>query len=111
MKWKSSLTASSSGAISDGKIEEHPLLFPTVLRQANRTQIRVPIDDTHTYIVYVHFVPDAAEPRPVNGDVPANYRKPFTNPPDQRPPFTKFPFDEVDAKDFMAWETQGPILD
>ena len=32
----------------DGKVEEHPLLFPTVLRQANRTQIRVPIDDTHT---------------------------------------------------------------
>src|SRR6185295_10467373 len=28
----------------DGKVEEHPLLFPTVLRQANRTQIRVPID-------------------------------------------------------------------
>ena len=37
----------------DGKVEEHPLLFPTVLRQANRTQIRVPIDDTHTWIVYV----------------------------------------------------------
>jgi len=28
-----------------------------------------------------------------------------------RHPFTKFRLDEVDAQDFMAWETQGPILD
>ena len=95
----------------DGKIEEHPLLFPTVLRQANRTQIRVPIDDTHTYVVYVHFVPDSAEPRPANGEVPVNYRKPFKNPPDGRHPFAKHRLDEVDAQDFMAWETQGPIHD
>jgi 5,5'-dehydrodivanillate O-demethylase len=95
----------------DGKVEEHPLLFPTVLRQANRTQIRVPIDDTHTYIVYVHFVPDSAAPRPANGEVPVEYRKPFKNPVGARHPFTKFRFDDVDAQDFMAWETQGPILD
>jgi 5,5'-dehydrodivanillate O-demethylase len=95
----------------DGKIEEHPLLFPTVLRQANRTQIRVPIDDTHTWIVYVHFVPNSAEPRPANDGVPVNYRKPFKNPLGVRHPFAKFRLDEVDAQDFMAWETQGPILD
>jgi len=95
----------------DGKIEEHPLLFPTVLRQANRTQIRVPIDDTHTWIVYVHFVPDSAEPRANKDEVPVNYRKPFKDPPDARHPFTKHRLDEVDAQDFMAWETQGPIVD
>jgi 5,5'-dehydrodivanillate O-demethylase len=95
----------------DGKVEEHPLLFPTVLRQANRTQIRVPIDDTHTWIVYVHFVPDSAEPRANKDEVPVNYRRPFKNPPGVRHPFTKFRLDEVDAQDFMAWETQGPILD
>jgi 5,5'-dehydrodivanillate O-demethylase len=95
----------------DGQVEEHPLLFPTVLRQANRTQIRVPIDDTHTWIVYVHFVPDSAEPRPNKDDVPVSYRKPFKNPPGVRHPFAKFRLDEVDAQDFMAWETQGPILD
>jgi 5,5'-dehydrodivanillate O-demethylase len=95
----------------DGKVEEHPLLFPTVLRQANRTQIRVPIDDTHTWIVYVHFVPDSTEPRANKDDVPVSYRKPFKNPPGVRHPFTKFRLDEVDAQDFMAWETQGPILD
>jgi 5,5'-dehydrodivanillate O-demethylase len=95
----------------DGKVEEHPLLFPTVLRQANRTQIRVPIDDTHTWIVYVHFVPDSAEPRANKDDVPVSYRKPYKNPPGARHPFAKFRLNEVDAQDFMAWETQGPILD
>jgi len=95
----------------DGKIEEHPLLFPTVLRQANRTQIRVPIDDTHTWVVYVHFVPDSAEPRANKEDVPVNYRKPFKNPLGVRHPDAKFRLDEVDAQDFMAWETQGPVHD
>lgn len=95
----------------DGKVEEHPLLFPTVLRQANRTQIRVPIDDTHTWIVYVHFVPNSAEPHPDEDEVPVSYRRPFKNPLGVRHPFTKFRLDEVDAQDFMAWETQGPILD
>jgi 5,5'-dehydrodivanillate O-demethylase oxygenase subunit len=95
----------------DGKVEEHPLLFPTVLRQANRTQIRVPIDDTHTWIVYVHFVPDTADARPNKEEVPVVYRKPFKSPLGARHPFTKFRMDEVDAQDFMAWETQGPILD
>jgi len=32
-------------------------------------------------------------------------------PPDARHPFATFRMDEVDAQDFMAWETQGPILD
>lgn len=95
----------------DRTVEEHPLLFPTVLRQANRTQIRVPIDDTHTWIVYVHFVPDSAEPRADKDDVPVSYRKPYKNPPGALHPFARFRLNEVDAQDFMAWETQGPILD
>src|SRR5206468_10147661 len=66
---------------------------------------------THTYIVYVHFVPDSAETRPANGEVPINYRRPFKNPQGALHPFTKYRLDEVDAQDFMAWETQGPILD
>jgi 5,5'-dehydrodivanillate O-demethylase oxygenase subunit len=95
----------------DRTVEEHPLLFPTVLRQANRTQIRVPIDDTHTWIVYVHFVPDSAEPRADKDDVPVSYRKHYKNPPGALHPFARFRLNEVDAQDFMAWETQGPILD
>ena len=48
---------------------------------------------------------------PENDEVPVNYRKPFKNPLGARHPDTKFRLDEVDAQDFMAWETQGPILD
>lgn len=95
----------------DGALEEHPLLFPTALRQANRTQIRVPIDDTHTWIVYVHFVPDSLEPRADKDDVPVVYRKPFKTPLEAHHPVAKYRLNEVDAQDFMAWETQGPIHD
>jgi 5,5'-dehydrodivanillate O-demethylase len=98
-------------SFTDGTMEEHPLIFPNLLRQANRTQIRVPIDDTHTWIVYLHFVP-SENGAPVNRDeVPVDYRKPFKNPPDALHPFARFRLDEVDAQDVMAWETQGPIAD
>ena len=56
-------------------------------------------------------MPDSAGPRENKEDVRVSYRKPYKDPPDLRHPFAKFRFDEVDAQDFMAWETQGPILD
>jgi 5,5'-dehydrodivanillate O-demethylase len=95
----------------DGDMEEHPLIFPNILRQANRTQIRVPIDDTHTWVVYVHFVPTAEGSMVEEEEVSVEYKAPFKSPPDALHPFTRFRMDEVDAQDFMAWETQGPIMD
>jgi 5,5'-dehydrodivanillate O-demethylase len=56
-------------------------------------------------------VPDAAEPRANKDDVPVSYRKPYKNPSGVLHPYAKFRLNEVDAQDFMAWETQGPILD
>src|SRR5438067_138035 len=41
----------------DGRIDEHPLIFPNILRQGPNTQIRVPIDDTHTNHIDVNFKP------------------------------------------------------
>src|SRR5437773_557330 len=32
----------------NGQVDEHPLVFPNILRQGYSTQIRVPLDDTHT---------------------------------------------------------------
>jgi 5,5'-dehydrodivanillate O-demethylase len=96
---------------TDGTTEEHPIIFPNLLRQANRTQIRVPIDDSHTWIIYLHFVPSKNGEAPNGDEVGVEYRKPFKNPPDRLHPFTRFRLDEVDAQDFMAWETQGPIAD
>ena len=96
---------------SDGTMEEHPLIFPNILRQANRTQIRVPIDDTHTWVVYLHFVPSDSQAPIDEENIPVDYRKPFKSPTDAVHPFARFRMDEVDAQDFMAWETQGPIAD
>ena len=39
----------------NGKVDEHPVIFPNILRQSNCTQIRVPMDDTHTKIFFVRF--------------------------------------------------------
>lgn len=98
-------------SFSDGTMEQHPLIFPNVLRQANRTQIRVPIDDTHTWVVYLHFVPSDDQAPTDAEDVPVDYRRPFKNPVDGIHPYARFRMDEVDAQDFMAWETQGPVAD
>src|SRR4051794_9576554 len=40
----------------DGTSDEHPLIFPNILRQSNSTQIRIPLDDTHTAHVHVVFL-------------------------------------------------------
>jgi len=96
----------------NGLIDEHPLIFPNILRQSNATQIRVPMDDTHTKIFFVRFDP-AEEGRVVEEqeNPPVEYVKPYKDPPDAIHPFTKFRMDEVQAQDHMGWETQGPISD
>ena len=96
----------------NGLIDEHPLVFPNILRQSNATQIRVPMDDTHTKIFFVRF--DPAEDGSVveeEENPPVEYVKPYKDPPDAIHPFTKFRMDEVQAQDHMGWETQGPISD
>ncbi len=96
----------------NGKVDEHPLIFPNILRQANCTEIRVPIDDTHTRILRVRFDP-SQDGNSVDGEEnpPVFYEKPYKSPADSLYPFMKFRMDEVNAQDYMAWETQGPIAD
>ena len=95
----------------NGMIDEHPLIFPNVLRQGNVGQIRAPMDDTHTKVYFVRFFPDE------NGEViqkdqpPVEYIKPYKDPPDALHPYTRFRMDAVQAQDHMAWETQGPVAD
>jgi 5,5'-dehydrodivanillate O-demethylase len=96
----------------NGNVDEHPLLFPNILRQSNATQIRVPMDDTHTKIFFVRF--DPSEDGSIIDQeeiLPVEYVKSYKNPPDALHPFTRFRMDEVQAQDHMAWETQGPISD
>jgi 5,5'-dehydrodivanillate O-demethylase len=96
----------------NGEVDEHPLIFPNILRQGNATQIRVPIDDTHTKVFFVRFYPaQEGQPAPADGDPEVEYVEPYKNPPDALHPFTRFRMDQVQAQDHMAWETQGPIAD
>jgi 5,5'-dehydrodivanillate O-demethylase len=97
---------------ANGQVEEHPLLFPNILRQGNATQIRVPVDDTHTIQILVHFeaTPDGSLVED-EGDPPVEYLAPHKDPPDALHPFTRFTMHAVYAQDYMAWETQGPIAD
>ena len=94
-----------------GQIDEHPVIFPNILRQGNAGQIRVPLDDTHTKIFFVRFFPTEDGSIVENDDSPVIYLQPYKNPPDQLHPFTRFRMDAVQAQDHMAWETQGPVAD
>jgi 5,5'-dehydrodivanillate O-demethylase len=99
------------------RVDEHPLVFPTMLRHVSpadrgvrngryrhNIQIRVPLDDTHTQVYRVNFIPSATDRSPADQDPPYEYR-PLKNPQGE------YYLDIVSAQDAMAWETQGPIED
>jgi 5,5'-dehydrodivanillate O-demethylase len=98
-------------------VDEHPLVFPTILRHVSpavrgvkngpyrhNMQIRVPLDDTHTQVYRVNFIPSATERSPVGQDPPHEYRA-------LKNPEGEYYMDIVSAQDSMAWETQGAITD
>lgn len=95
----------------NGMIDEHPLIFPNILRQGNVGQIRVPMDDTHTKIYFVRFFPSENGETIENDEPTVEYIAPYKNPPDAVHPYTKFRMDAVQAQDHMAWETQGAVAD
>ncbi|HLY64736.1 MAG TPA: Rieske 2Fe-2S domain-containing protein, partial [Chloroflexota bacterium] len=95
----------------DGKTDEHPLIFPNILRQGNATQLRVPVDDTHTNHIHIQFYPTPDGSEVEETDIPVEYLEPYKDLPDERHPVAKFKLESVIAQDHMAWETQGPIAD
>ena len=94
--------------------DEHPLLFPTILRhvapyengagQRHNLQIRVPVDDRHTQVFRVNFVPTEAEVSLPDAPVPWRYT-PLKDGP------RAYRMNMVSAQDSMAWETQGAVTD
>ena len=97
---------------ANGKTDEHPLIFPNILRQGANTQIRIPIDDTHTNHIDVNFTPTPdGSVIEDEGDPPVEYLEPYKYPPDKLHPEARFTLDSVRNQDHMAWETQGPIAD
>jgi 5,5'-dehydrodivanillate O-demethylase len=92
--------------------DEHPLLFPCTLRHVARykggfrhnLQIRVPVDDTHTRVFRVSFVPSETDRSPTDIEPPFQYSH-------LKGPDGRFDLSTVPAQDAMAWETQGGIAD
>ena len=94
----------------NGIYDEHPLIFPNILRQGTGTHIRVPIDDTHTVVYYVLFVPTKdGSLVDQDEDPPVEFLEPYKTPSDAMHPVARFRFDRVDAQDYTVWETQGPF--
>lgn len=99
---------------SDPKVDDHPLLFPTILRHVaafnegsghrHNLQIRVPVDDFHTQVFRVNFLPMDSERSPEGAPVPLRFVPLKTGPREYR-------MEMIPAQDSMAWETQGPRTD
>src|SRR5712692_6484001 len=81
----------------------HPIIFPGMLRTGYSFQIRVPIDDTHTWhLWYMLYRPGIAVPPQESVplyDVPIRDEDGF------------FITDFVDGQDLMVWATQGEVAD
>jgi 5,5'-dehydrodivanillate O-demethylase len=87
----------------------HPILFPNILSVGDggnsQFQIRVPMDDTHTYHVWYRTRPraDGAPPQ-APGAIPVlDYAYRYED--------GRFVVDTVSGQDMMVWVTQGPISD
>lgn len=84
----------------------HPLVFPNMLRITAQMHWRVPIDDSRTEILIVHFQPsedgrevEEAEEPPVEFMAPQVLAD------------GEYAMDTFFSHDKMAWETQGGITD
>ena len=96
------------------QVDEHPLLFPTILRHVapaddgkahrHNLQIRVPVDDHHTQVFRVNFVPSPSEKTAADDEVPVQFSRLKDGP-------RGYNLRMVSAQDSMAWETQGKVTD
>ena len=98
MKWRT---------YKNGMVDEHPVIFPNVLRQGNVGQIRVPMDDTHTKIYFVRFFPAEDGSVVEDDEPPVEYIKPYKNPPTRFTPIRSFRMDLVQPQDHMAWKPRA----
>ena len=101
----------------NGKIEEHPTIFPTHLR-TGAMWLRTPMDETHVWQVTVGFEPseDGSEQTdPLTEEPEVTYLAPIKDPPDAHHPEARFnfyaPWGQILTQDMVVWETQGLISD
>ncbi len=101
---------------TNGKIEEHPMIFPTHLRTGSMW-LRTPIDDTHTLQWTVGFTKteDGSTSDPRTEEPEVTYLAPLKDPPDAIHPKARYnfyaPWGQILAQDMVMWETQGPVSD
>jgi 5,5'-dehydrodivanillate O-demethylase oxygenase subunit len=104
----------TSGGAEGCRVDQHPLLFPTVLRHVFKSgkagkimhnlQYRVPMDDVSTQVFMVMFNPNPSMRTPPEADTHYD----FVSMTDEN---GEYRMEMVLAQDVMAWETQGPIFD
>ena len=83
----------------------HPIVFPNVLRVGTTFQIRVPMDDTHTWhLMYGAYPNPPGEPGYRQENIPF-YQIPLKD------SGARFVTDFVLGQDMMAWATQGELAD
>ena len=83
----------------------HPIVFPNVLRVGTTFQIRVPMDDTHTWhLMYGAYPKPPGEPGYQQEKIPF-YQIPLKD------SGARFVTDFVLGQDMMAWATQGELAD
>ena len=83
----------------NGHLDEHPLIFPNILRHGNDTQIRVPIDDAHTCVVFVNFEPSEDGSEVDEPEVlPVEYLGPYKEPPAAEYPVAHYTMNRVPKK-------------
>jgi 5,5'-dehydrodivanillate O-demethylase len=99
-----------------GEVDQHPLLFPNILRHVLKTknvkegkvrhnlQFRLPVDDTHTQVFVAFFEPSDTERTSPDADAPMEHLA-------VRDADGNYRLDLVLIQDAMAWETQGPVMD
>ncbi len=102
----------TSAGEEGARVDQHPLLFPNILRHVLKSrqtgeivhnlQYRLPVDDTHTQVFMVLFSPDAGTHTPGDADTPFEFVP-------MRDEDGGYRLDQVLAQDVMAWETQGPV--
>jgi 5,5'-dehydrodivanillate O-demethylase oxygenase subunit len=98
----------------DGRIEEHPMIFPTHLRTGSMW-LRMPIDETHTWQATVSFQEseDGSTTDPTVEEPEVTYLPSIKDPPDALHPQAKYnfyaPWGQILTQDMVMWETQGPI--
>ncbi len=101
--------------MSDGYVEEDPLLFPNNLRRMNQLVCNVPVDDTHTmlFYVFVEFEEEQGNDGHGNGNDSTTYwelrYEDIFMPADGRELHPRYRMDRLRLQDYMVLETQGAI--